>query len=175
MFAFGRRWLEEVPPPRDETYFRKSEIPDSAGLPSGRFDGGTSGLPEESCTRKSEISAFCSPVFRVDAGTCGLPGIQLLVRFRSIQKAFTTRFPPGIFIVAKLRSSNFPKWLGRSDHEWISQADAERLVGVSSQAIRIAIVYKRLCTMDGNGRPMVRRADVLALKIDLKRRLGQKL
>jgi hypothetical protein len=63
----------------------------------------------------------------------------------------------------------------RAEHEWISQSDAARLLGVSRQAIRIAIVYKRLCTMDGNGRPMVGRADVLALKIDLKRRRARKL
>ena len=63
----------------------------------------------------------------------------------------------------------------RTEYEWISQSDAARLIGVSRQAIRIAIVYRRLCTMDGNGRPMVRRADVLALKIDLKRRRGRKL
>ena len=63
----------------------------------------------------------------------------------------------------------------RTEHEWISQSDATRLIGVSRQAIRIAIVYKRLCTMDGNGRPMVRRAEVLGLKIDLKRRRARKL
>ena len=63
----------------------------------------------------------------------------------------------------------------RAEHEWISQSDAARLIGVSRQAIRIAIVYKRLCTMDGNGRPMVRRAEVLGLKIDLKRRRARKL
>ena len=71
--------------------------------------------------------------------------------------------------------SNFPKWLGRSDHEWISQADAARLIGVSRQAIRNAILSKRLETADCNGRPVVSRAEALALKIDLKRRRARKL
>jgi len=66
--------------------------------------------------------------------------------------------------------SNFPKWLGRSDHEWISQSEAASLLGVSRQAIRCAIVYERLGTVNCNGRPMVQRAEVLGLKIDLKRK-----
>jgi hypothetical protein len=72
--------------------------------------------------------------------------------------------------------SNFPKWLERShESEWISQSDAARLIGVSRQAIRNAIVWKRLGTVACNGRPMVSRSEVLALPIDLKRRRAAKL
>ena len=63
----------------------------------------------------------------------------------------------------------------RTECEWISQSDAARLIGVSRQAIRNAIVWKRLTTVDCNGRPMVSRTEVLALKVDLKRRRAQKL
>jgi hypothetical protein len=58
----------------------------------------------------------------------------------------------------------------RAEREWISQSDAARLIGVSRQAIRGAIVHGRLCTMNSNGRPMVRRAEVLGLKIDPNKR-----
>ena len=63
----------------------------------------------------------------------------------------------------------------RTVHDWISQADAARLIGVSRQAIRNAIVWKRLETADCNGRPMVSRAEVLALPIDPKRGRARKL
>ena len=55
----------------------------------------------------------------------------------------------------------------RTESESISQSDAARLIGVSRQAIRDAIVWKRLGRVECNGRPMVSRAEVLALKIDL--------
>ena len=58
----------------------------------------------------------------------------------------------------------------RTESELISQSDAARLIGVSRQAIARAIVYERLGIVDCNGRPMVRRADVLALKINLARK-----
>jgi hypothetical protein len=58
----------------------------------------------------------------------------------------------------------------RTEREWISQSDAARLIGVSRQAIGRAIVFKRLSAMDCNGKSVVSRAEVLALKIDLKRR-----
>lgn len=61
-----------------------------------------------------------------------------------------------------------------TESEWISQSDAARLLGVSRQAITCAIVYKRLRTVDCNGRPMVRRAEVLALKINPKLRRARK-
>jgi hypothetical protein len=61
-----------------------------------------------------------------------------------------------------------------NEREWISQSDAARLIGVSRQAIRGAIVHGRLCTMNSNGQPVVRRADVLALQIDLRRRRAGK-
>ena len=64
--------------------------------------------------------------------------------------------------------------VARTEREWISQSDAARLIGVSRQAIRGAIVYERLGTVDCNGRPMVRRAEVLASKIDSKRRRARK-
>ena len=51
------------------------------------------------------------------------------------------------------------RWSFKAIHaepEWISQSEAASLLGVSRQAIRIAIVYERLCTMDCNGRPVVR-------------------
>lgn len=54
--------------------------------------------------------------------------------------------------------------------EWISQADAARLLGISRQAIRNAITYKRLRTVDCDGRTRVCKSEVLALKIDPKRR-----
>jgi len=50
----------------------------------------------------------------------------------------------------------------RTEREWISQSDAARLIGVSRQAIRGAIVHGRLSSMNSNGRPVVRTADVLA-------------
>lgn len=62
-----------------------------------------------------------------------------------------------------------------TESELISQSDAARLIGVSRQAIRRSIVYQRLRTVNCNGRPMVHRAEVLALQIDLKRRRGRKL
>jgi hypothetical protein len=63
----------------------------------------------------------------------------------------------------------------RTEREWISPSDAARLIGVSRQAIGRAIVSGRLCAMDCNGKPMVCRAEVLALKIDLKRRRDRTL
>ena len=62
----------------------------------------------------------------------------------------------------------------RTESEWISQSDAARLLGVSRQAIRNAIVWKRLGTVACNGRPMVSRAEVLALTIDPRRRRARK-
>jgi hypothetical protein len=62
----------------------------------------------------------------------------------------------------------------RTESEWISQSDAARLIGVSRQAIRNAIVWKRLGTVACNGRPMVSRAEVLALPIDPRRRRVRK-
>ena len=61
-----------------------------------------------------------------------------------------------------------------TESEWISPSDAARLLGVSREAIRRAIVYKRLGTTDCNGRQMVRRADVLALETDPRRRRARK-
>ena len=69
------------------------------------------------------------------------------------------------------------RWFFKMLHrepEWISQSDAARLIGVSRQAIGRAIVYERLGTVDCNGRPMVQRAEVLGLKIDLKRKGARK-
>ena len=40
----------------------------------------------------------------------------------------------------------------RAEREWISQAEAARLLGVSRQAISRAIAYNRLVTADCNGR-----------------------
>jgi len=58
----------------------------------------------------------------------------------------------------------------RTEREWISPSDAARLIGVGRQAIRSAIVHGRLCTMNSNGRPVVSRAEVLALQIDDRKR-----
>jgi hypothetical protein len=63
----------------------------------------------------------------------------------------------------------------RTEGELISQSDAARLLGVSRQAIRNAIVWKRLRTADCNGRSMVSRSEVLAMKIDLKQSGARKL
>ena len=63
----------------------------------------------------------------------------------------------------------------RTESELLSQSDAARLLGVSRQAIARAIVHKRLKTVDCNGRLMVSRAEVLALKINLRRRRGRTL
>ena len=52
-----------------------------------------------------------------------------------------------------------------TEREWISQSDAARLIGVSRQAIRSAIVLGRLCVMNSNGRPVVRRAEALGLRL----------
>ena len=61
-----------------------------------------------------------------------------------------------------------------TESELISQSDAARLIGVSRQAIRNAIVWKRLGTAECNGRTMVSRADVLALPIDPRQRRVRK-
>ena len=53
----------------------------------------------------------------------------------------------------------------RTEREWISSSDAARLIWGRRQAIGRAIVFRRLCSMDCNGRPIVCRAEVLALKI----------
>ncbi len=58
----------------------------------------------------------------------------------------------------------------RAEVELISQSDAARLLGVSRQAIRRAIVDRRLGVVACNGRLMVRRAEALALKIDPNKR-----
>ena len=62
----------------------------------------------------------------------------------------------------------------RTESELISQSDAARLIGVSRQAIRSSIVYQRLRTVNCSGRPMVHRAEVLALQIDPKRGRARK-
>ena len=77
----------------------------------------------------------------------------------------------------EIDSEGSERWFFKMLHrepEWISQSDAARLIGVSRQAIGRAIVYERLGTVDCNGRPMVQRADVLGLKIDLKRKGARK-
>jgi hypothetical protein len=51
-----------------------------------------------------------------------------------------------------------------AEREWLPQADAARLVGITRQAIRIAIVHGRLATIDCNGRSLVRKSEVLALE-----------
>jgi hypothetical protein len=68
----------------------------------------------------------------------------------------------------EIDSDGSERWsfqVSRKEREWISQSDAARLIGVSREAIRKAIVYKRLGTVECNGHPRVSRADVLALKI----------
>ena len=62
----------------------------------------------------------------------------------------------------------------RTEGELISEADAARLVGVSRQAIARAIVHRRLGTVDCNGGAMVRRTEVLALRIDPRRTRARK-
>lgn len=62
------------------------------------------------------------------------------------------------------------RWLvkaGSTESRWISQAEAARLRGVSSQTISQAIAQKRLKTEDCNGRPKLCRSDVVALKLRL--------
>ncbi len=51
----------------------------------------------------------------------------------------------------------------RAETEWISQAEAARLLAVSRQAIGNAISHERLATADCNGRSKLYRPDVLAL------------
>ena len=73
----------------------------------------------------------------------------------------------------EIDASGRERWFSQSIREegdWILQADAARLIGVSRQAIRNAVTSKRLATVDCNGRPRVSRAEVLALKIDPKKR-----
>ena len=53
----------------------------------------------------------------------------------------------------------------RKERASLSQSEAARLIGVTRQAIRNAITHGRLTTIDSNGRSLVRRSDVLALKI----------
>ena len=53
----------------------------------------------------------------------------------------------------------------QSEREWLSQSEAARLIRVTRQAIRNAIVHGRLATMVCNGRSVVRRSEILALKI----------
>jgi hypothetical protein len=62
----------------------------------------------------------------------------------------------------------------RTESELMSQSDVARLIGVSRQAIRSAVVYERLGTVNCNGRRMVHRAEVLALQIDPKRGRARK-
>ena len=53
----------------------------------------------------------------------------------------------------------------QSEREWLQQSEGARLIKVTRQAIRNAIVHGRLATMVCNGRSLVRRSEVLALKI----------
>jgi len=53
----------------------------------------------------------------------------------------------------------------RAEGEWISQAEAARLVGVSRQAIGNAVACRRLAIADCNGPSKVYSPDVLALKV----------
>ena len=48
--------------------------------------------------------------------------------------------------------------------EWISQAEASRLRGVSRQAIAKLVANERLRTMEVGGRVLVSQADVLAFE-----------
>lgn len=48
--------------------------------------------------------------------------------------------------------------------EWISQAEAARLRGVSRQAIAKLVANDRLATLDVGGRVFVRRQDVLTFE-----------
>ena len=69
------------------------------------------------------------------------------------------------------------RWFSKvipTESELISQSDAARLIGVSRQAIRSSIVHQRLRTVNCNGRPMVHRAEVLALPIEPKLGRAQK-
>ena len=69
------------------------------------------------------------------------------------------------------------RWFSKvipKESELISQSDAARLIGISRQAIRSSIVCERLRTVSCNGRPMVYRAEVLALQIDPKRGRARK-
>lgn len=49
--------------------------------------------------------------------------------------------------------------------EWISQAEAARLRGVTRQAIAKLVVRGRLQTLDVGGRVLVKRSEVLAFEI----------
>jgi hypothetical protein len=53
----------------------------------------------------------------------------------------------------------------QTEREWLSQSEAARLIRVTREAIRNAIVHGRLATMVCNGRSVVRRSEILALNI----------
>jgi len=61
-----------------------------------------------------------------------------------------------------LSTDFFPEAIDLS--EWISQAEAARLRGVSRQAIANLIKRQRLGTLDVGGRRFVRRQDALAFE-----------
>ncbi|MEF8758775.1 MAG: helix-turn-helix domain-containing protein [Candidatus Accumulibacter sp. UW25] len=61
-----------------------------------------------------------------------------------------------------LSTDIFPEAIDLS--EWISQAQAARLRGVSRQAIANLVRHQRLGTLDVAGRRLVRRKDILAFE-----------
>ena len=69
------------------------------------------------------------------------------------------------------------RWFSKvipTESELISQSECGEIDRVSRQAIRSSIVYQRLRTVNCNGRPMVHRAEVLALPIEPKLGRAQK-
>ena len=69
----------------------------------------------------------------------------------------------GIVAINKLSTStNFTTSINPA--EWISQAEASRLRGVSRQAIAKLVANGRLRTLEVGGRDLVSRADVLAFE-----------
>jgi hypothetical protein len=68
----------------------------------------------------------------------------------------------------EIDSEGNERWLVQdipAESEWICPSEAARLLRVSRQAIRNAIVAGRLAMADCNGRLKVCRTDVLALKV----------
>jgi hypothetical protein len=59
-------------------------------------------------------------------------------------------------------STNLPPPIDLS--EWISQAEAARLRGVSRQAIAKLVKQERFATLDIGGRKFVRRDDILSFE-----------
>ena len=67
-----------------------------------------------------------------------------------------------MYLIKLTLSTNYSTSIDPS--EWVSQAEAARLRGVSRQAIAKLVANKRLNTIDVGGRALVRRSEVLAFE-----------